>query len=169
MVKNYLWKHRIAPTFGCLFLTIIVGGCSLTFIGHANERMQKLDSLVDTLPVLVDSVLIKKEENIVRSHVPKCARVQILQLYGTNTMTFQGVINHYESQLDKNVWQIERTDESGVSFVGSDKIQLGVSSDVNWPLSLIEDLKNQQKKFKFLFIVALGGFVDPKVNIGECT
>lgn len=169
MIVNCVWKSKIILFLGCFFCIAMISACMFTFNSRANERLKQLESLLDTIPVVTDSKLIKHDERIVRSHVPKCGRVQIWQLFGTNAMTFQEVLDYYEAHVDQNTWQIERVDENGASFTESKNINLGISQNLNWPSSFMQDVQSEQTKFKTLFLISLGGFIDPSMSVEQCT
>ena len=148
---------------------MVATSCISTFSDRASKRLNMLEALRETLPVAMNSELIKEEERIVRSHVPKCARVQILQLYGTNSEAFEEVIDYYESHIDQNTWHIERTSEDSVSFVESNNIDLGVSRSIEWPSAFTQEVQKDMENFDTLFLVILGSFIDPDVTVEQCT
>ncbi|MCB0109829.1 MAG: hypothetical protein KDE53_28095, partial [Caldilineaceae bacterium] len=147
MIDIDLWRHRILLSLVSLSLVILMNGCFLTFSNRANDRLKELKSVANVIPTISGSELLDEKENIIRSHVPQCARIQILQLYGTDTMEFKNVIDYYKSQVDQKIWQVKQIDESGIRFIGPDRFELGLTSNLNSPFSLGEDIQTKRAEF----------------------
>lgn len=155
--------------FSTLLICIVLSACISPFETRAHERLDKLNSVLSELPVISGSELLEKQENVVRSHVPRCATAEILQVFGTNDLTLQEVIEQYTSALDPNTWQLYRSDTTSASFRGNERINLGISDNYRWLPALNSTVQREEGKFKTFFLLSLNVFVDPDMTVEECT
>lgn len=162
-------KKMKALLFVLLICTTILNGCVASFEVQANARLAMLKADLPSVPTIPGSELLDSQENIVRSHVPSCATVDISRLYGTNDLTFQEVIKWYTTNLNARDWRLNSAGVGGAVYIGSEEISLGVSDGYRWLPSMKESVQRGQGKFKTLFLVGLSTFVDPNMTVAKCT
>ena len=171
MVVHRMETRRVRLLPFLLFLVALVNGCVSPFEAHANARLNELDSLLSTVPIMPGSVVVKRYENINRSHVPRCATVSITQVLGTNEATLQDVVGWYRTNLDSNQWQINSARTEGVTYVysGNEQVSLEVSDNYRWFPEMWDAVKQEQESFQTLFYIGINTFVNPDATRTDCT
>lgn len=162
-------RVRLLPLL--LFLVVLVNGCVSPFETHANARLNELDSLLSTVPIMPGSVIVKRYENINRSHVPRCATVSIEQVLGTNEAALQDVVGWYRANLGSNQWQINSARTEGATYVylENKQVSLEISDNYRWFPEMRDAVKQGQESFQTLFYIGINTFVNPDASRTDCT
>jgi len=167
-VNHFAQKMRALLSV-LLTCTIILNGCISSFETQANARLTMLKADLQNVPTIPGGELLDSQENIVPSRVPRCATVDISQLYGTNTLTFQEVIKWYTANLNSSEWRLNSVGAGGAVYTGSREVSLGISDGYRWLPSMKKSVQQGQARFKTLFLVGLNAFVEPDMTLTRCT
>ena len=156
--------------FLLIFLCLaLFWGWVTRFERQANARFVQIRAAQPSVVVLPQGELLESREEVVRSHVPRCATVGISQLFGANDLTLQEIAEWYAANIDPTVWEGTGVSEFGITFTRNDGFSLGVSDAHQWRFKWVDIIPQWETKYDTLYFVEIGGFVDPNITQAQCT
>ncbi len=134
---------------GCDAILNQLGFVSQRQIDEARER---LDTMYRHLPAVPGAVLLQRVERSGGEQIDGCESVDIQELYGTNQISFDEVLDFYSKSLASEGAKLRLSSSNGRSFDIND-FAFAVSAPPNVSLIDRNILSDAKSKFKTVYLI----------------
>ncbi len=142
--------------FVCLLIALVLSGCTYNIASvHAGNADERLESLMQQLPIPTDTFLLKRVNAWASAQMPECEGRRIEALLGTNNHSLEEVLEYYSKSLPVQGWHLRSSHENSRSFYLNDEFYAEIS-DLYETSSVGPDIvKEGRKNYQTLYLLWL--------------
>ncbi len=123
---------------------------------QVNAAKNRVDAILQRLPVVPGSSLIKSVENPFQGTMAECASISFHRLYGTNDLSFREVLEFYTTSLQSTGWHLNLALDNARSFDMGEGIGLAVSDQYVFSAVGQTAIHEGRAKFRTLYLLEVG-------------